>query len=87
MIATFLYMNITLFVTKNCPACKRVKAQVEWLLGNRKDINLTVEDLQETRPEGIVIVPALFIDDELYSYGEIDEVKFLERVGDTKSIK
>ncbi len=87
MIATFLYMNITLFVTKNCPACKRVKAQVEWLLGNRKDINLTVEDLQENRPEGIVIVPALFIDDELYSYGEIDEVKFLERVGDTKSIK
>ena len=74
-------MNITLFVAKNCPACKRVKSQVEWLLGNRKDINITIEDLQETRPEGIVIVPALFIDDELYSYGEIDEEKFLERVG------
>jgi hypothetical protein len=51
------------------------------LLGNRKDINITIEDLQEIRPEGIVIVPALFIDDELYSYGEIDEEKFLERVG------
>jgi len=51
------------------------------LLGNRKDINITIEDLQEIRPKGIVIVPALFIDDELYSYGEIDEEKFLERVG------
>ena len=80
MVATFLFMNITLFVTKNCPACKRVRSQVELLLGNRKDINITVEDLQETRTEGIVIVPALFIDDELYSYGEIDEVKFMERV-------
>ena len=77
-------MNITLFVTKNCSACKRVKSQVEWLLENRKDINITIEDLQETRPEGIVIVPALFIDHELYSYGEIDEEKFMERVGIAK---
>ena len=51
------------------------------LLGNRKEINITIEDFQETRPEGIVIAPALFIDDELYSYGEIDEDKFMERVG------
>ena len=80
MIATFLFMNITLFVVKNCPACKRVKSQVEWLLENRKDINITIEDLHETLPEGIVIVPALFIDDELYSYGEVDEVKFMETV-------
>ncbi len=80
MIAIFPFMNITLFVTKNCPACKRVKSQVELLLGNRKDINITIEDLQQTRPEGIVIVPALFINDELYSYGEIDEAKFMERV-------
>jgi glutaredoxin len=77
-------MNITLFVTKNCPACKRVRSQVELLLGNRKDINITIEDLHKIRPEGIVIVPALFIDDELYSYGEIDEEKFMERVGVTK---
>ncbi len=73
-------MNITLFVTKNCPACKRVRSQVELLLGNRKDINITIEDLRETRPEGIVIAPALFINDELYSYGEIDEVKFMKRI-------
>ena len=84
MIATFLFMNITLLVTKNCPACKRVKSQVELLLENRKDINITIEDPQETRPEGIVIVPALFINHELYSYGEIDEEKFMERVGVAK---
>ena len=77
-------MNITLFVTKNCPACKRVKSQIELLLGNRKDINITIEDLQQTRPEGIVIAPALFIDDELYSYGEIEEVKFMARLGIAK---
>ncbi|NNG26380.1 MAG: hypothetical protein HKM87_02540 [Ignavibacteriaceae bacterium] len=73
-------MNITLFVTKNCVVCKRVKSQVEWLLGNRNDINLTVEDLEECRPEGIIIVPALFIEDELYSYGEIDEKNLLDQL-------
>ena len=75
-------MNITLFVTKNCPACKRVKLRLEWLLGNRNDINLSIEDLQEIRPEGIMIVPTLFIEDELYAYGEIDELKFMERVAE-----
>jgi len=73
-------MNITLFVRKNCSTCKSVKSQVEWLLGNRNDINLTVEDLEESRPEGIIIVPALFIEDELYSYGEIDEKKLLDQL-------
>lgn len=73
-------MDITLFVTKNCTTCQRVISKVERLLLNRKDISLTIEDLQETRPEGIVIVPALFIEHELYSYGEIDELKFIERI-------
>jgi len=80
LMATFLFMNITLFVTKNCTACKRVKSQIELLLGNRKDITIVVENLQQNRPEGIVIAPALFIDDELYSYGEIDEKKLLNHL-------
>lgn len=80
-------MNITLFVTKNCPACKRAKSQVEWLFGDRNDINLSVVDLQETRPEGIVIVPALFINDKLYSYGEIDEDKLMDRLKGKLRIK
>jgi glutaredoxin len=73
-------MNITLFVTKRCTACDRVRTTVERISGERKDVELHVEDIKEARPQGIVIVPALFIEDELYSYGDIDENKFLESI-------
>ena len=73
-------MNITLFVTKRCAACDRVKAVLEKLTTEREDIMLYIEDIRKIRSKGIVIVPALFIEDELYAYGDIDEGKFLERL-------
>jgi len=73
-------MNITLFVTKRCAACDRVKAVLGKLTTEREDIMLYIEDIRKIRSKGIVIVPALFIEDELYAYGDIDEGKFLERL-------
>jgi glutaredoxin len=73
-------MNITLFVTKRCGACDRVRITVENILRKRDGIKLHIEDIRKSRPKGIVIVPALFIEDELYAYGDIDEWKFMERV-------
>ena len=73
-------MNITLFVTKRCAACDRVRTAVENMLNKREGIKLHIEDIRKTQSRGIVIVPALFIEDELYAYGDIDEGKFLERL-------
>lgn len=73
-------MNITLFVARNCSSCNSVKTKIEKLVDSKKNIYLHVEDINETRPKGIVIVPALFIEDELYSYGEFDEEKLLSRL-------
>ncbi len=73
-------MNITLFITDNCPSCQRVKNQLKELLRNRKEINFLVEDIKQVNSNGVIIVPALFIDDELYSYGDLDEDKFIERL-------
>ncbi|UCH65856.1 MAG: thioredoxin family protein [Ignavibacterium sp.] len=73
-------MNITLFVTNRCAACDRVRRAVENMLNKRDGIKLHIEDIRKERSKGIIIVPALFIEDELYAYGDIDEGKFMERV-------
>lgn len=73
-------MNLTLFVAGNCPSCERVKAQISNLIKNKTNINFYVEDLNQNKSRGLIIVPALFIEDELYSYGDIDEKKFTERI-------
>ena len=73
-------MNITLFVTNRCSACDRVRAALEKIITERKDVKLYVEDIRNIRSKGIVIVPALFIGDELYAYGDIDEEKLLNRL-------
>lgn len=73
-------MNITLFITDHCLSCQRVKNQLKELLRDRKEINFLVEDIKQVNSNGVIIVPALFIDDELYSYGDLDEDKFIERL-------
>ena len=73
-------MNITLFVTNRCSSCDRVRTAVEKMLIKREDIKLHIEDIRKARSKGIIIVPALFIEDELYAYGDIDEEKFLDRL-------
>ncbi|MGB5847444.1 MAG: thioredoxin family protein [Ignavibacteriaceae bacterium] len=78
-------MNITLFITDNCLSCQRVENQIKELLRNRKEINLLVEDIKKVSSKGIIIAPALFINDELYSYGDLDEEKFLERLELTRA--
>ena len=73
-------MNLTLFVTNRCTSCHRVRAVLEKIVTERKDIKLYVEDIGKAHSKGIVIVPALFIEGELYAYGDIDEEKFLDRL-------
>jgi glutaredoxin len=71
-------MNITLFVTENCATCRRVENQLYNLLKNHENILLIIEDIRITRSSGIAIVPALFIGEELYSYGDLNEERFLD---------
>ena len=78
-------MNITLFITDNCLSCQRVENQIKKLLRDRKEINLLIEDIKKVNSNGIIIVPAVFVNDELYSYGDLDEDKFLERLELTRA--
>jgi hypothetical protein len=73
-------MNITLFTTANCLSCQRVENQLRGLIKSRPGINFLVEDIRNVNSNGIIIAPALFIEAELFSYGDLDEEKFLERL-------
>ena len=78
-------MNITLFITDNCLSCQRVENQLKKLLKNKNDIIFLIEDIKKVNSNGIIIAPALFIDDELYSYGDLDEERFIERLNMTRT--
>jgi len=78
-------MNITLFITDNCLSCQRVENQIKKLLRDRKEINLLIEDIKKVNSNGIIIAPAVFVNDKLYSYGDLDEEKFLERLELTRA--
>jgi glutaredoxin len=78
-------MNITLFITDNCLSCQRVENQIKKLLRDRKEINLLIEDIKKVNSNGIIIVPAVFVNDKLYSYGDLDEEKFLARLELTRT--
>lgn len=73
-------MDITLFVTDNCSSCQRVESQLKKLLKDRKDVNLHIDDIKTVASRGIIVAPAVFIDKDLYSYGDLDEHKFIRQL-------
>ncbi len=73
-------MTLTLFVTENCKACERVTKQISELIRNKKGISFIVEDINSYNSKNIVIVPALFVNDELYSYGDVNKGRLLKLI-------
>ncbi len=73
-------MKLTLYMRDNCPSCERVQSRVSAIIKDKNFVDLRINNLVHHPRTGLVIVPALFIEDELYSYGEIDEGKFLKEI-------
>ena len=87
LIFEFKKMNITLFITENCSTCLIVQKKLRRMLSKRSDVSLLVENIRSIKSRGIVIVPAIFIGDELFSYGEFEEKKFLKFIEQKSSTK
>lgn len=69
-------MDITLIVKDKCAACARVERVLRKLLAGRKDIILNVINIKDTTTLKAQICPAVFINQELYTYGDIEADKF-----------
>jgi len=76
-------MKLTLFVTDNCNACERTKKQVAEVIKDFKEVSLIIENITNTNVRNIIIVPALYVDEELYSYGDINNEKLLNLIKST----
>jgi glutaredoxin len=71
-------MDLTLIVKNNCDACVRVESAIKNLAKSIKAISLSVINIKDIEKPITPIVPALFVNQELYSYGDINEGKLLE---------
>lgn len=69
-------MDITLIVKDNCTACIRVERVLRKMTNGQKKITLSVINIKDSTTLKTQICPALFINQELYSYGDIEADKF-----------
>jgi len=70
-------MDLTLIVKNNCDACTRVEGVIKNIAKGKKEISLSVINIEDLSAPKTQIVPALFVNQELYSYGDINEEKLL----------
>ena len=68
-------MNLTLMVKDNCDACARVERLLKKLINGQKEIKLSVINIKDATTITTQICPALFVNQELYSYGDIEKEK------------
>ena len=73
-------MNINLYITDNCPACTRAQNTITNLAGKTEAITLQVKNINDEKNSKVTIVPALFINDTLFSLGEVDTNKLIEYI-------
>lgn len=73
-------MTLTLFITDQCQACARVQQQVSDITNKSDRLNLQIENIKDYPKNNLLIVPALYIEDELYAYGDINENRLLKRI-------
>jgi len=70
-------MDLTLIVKNNCDGCTRVEGVIKNIAKGKKEILLSVINIKDIEKPITPIVPALFVNQELYSYGDINEGKLL----------
>ena len=76
-------MTLKLLVDPGCETCERVENKMKKFT-EEEHYKFLVVDICNVKESGIFIVPALLIDDNLYSYGDVDLPK-LKNYIDRKS--
>ena len=70
-------MDLTLIIKDSCSACLRVEKAIKNLAILRKEILLTIINIKDLTHPKTQICPALYINQELYTYGDINEKELL----------
>ncbi|MFZ1518728.1 MAG: hypothetical protein WAU11_08130 [Ignavibacteriaceae bacterium] len=70
-------MDLTLIVKDNCNTCARVERALHTLVSEKKEILLSVINIKDLSIPKTQICPALYVNQELYSYGDFNEDKLI----------
>ncbi len=65
---------LTIYVSENCRSCEKAVNSTKNIIHKFRNVHLQVLNINECK-KSISIVPAIYVDDELFCYGEIDDNK------------
>jgi glutaredoxin len=64
-------MKINLYIANNCPSCERAEKKIN-SFNSQKQISIAVTNIEDIVGFPVPIVPALYIDGNLFAYGDFD---------------
>ncbi len=70
---------LIIYASDNCSMCAKVVASAQEVTKNLNFVNIQVKQLAELNGE-ILISPAVFLNNELFCYGEIDKQNLLKKL-------
>lgn len=73
-------MQLKLIISDDCDACIRAKKVLKKIILNNPLLSFQMIHINSFHDRRITITPALLIDDKLFSYGDIDEQKLIEKI-------
>ena len=65
-------IKLCVYISSNCGACKRVVKILEEFSNSNSGVQLRIIDIKDT-VKRISIVPAIFLNDKLYSLGDVNK--------------
>jgi hypothetical protein len=75
-------MDLTLIIKDNCNACNRVGQALKELSKKRNEVLLSIINIKDINNSKTQVVPSLYVNQKLYSYGDIDEQKLVVYLND-----
>lgn len=73
-------MNLTLIVSDNCKACERARKTINNIKLIYPQIITDIVNINSLNDRKISITPALLINNQLFSYGDIDESRLTAKI-------
>lgn len=73
-------MVIKLIISQHCNSCARAVKKLKEIAEGHPEISTEIMNIGSFADKRIFITPALIVDGELFSYGDIDEYKLLSKI-------
>lgn len=71
-------VSVVIYISNNCSACKRAVSKVKSISKEYNNLSYEIKNIKHSDKK-IFVVPAIFINNELFCYGEF-ETKTLQHI-------